>query len=131
MKKQIKDYLHLYIGCHVKFIGKDRPFIKNGSIKTLEPENVRSWIKQNDEFKLILRPMSSLTHDEIKAARTKSSEFDRSPISGRWGQKVSYGFTTDPLEWEAQIVFNLIKMGFDVFGLIEAGLAIDKTKLTP
>ncbi len=98
----IKDYLHLYLGC-------DMLDISDNSTYTLHPEMLYASIKDGD--KPILRPLSDMTEDE--------SEF---VADAAWQGKPT-------IYMNAEITAYLLSKHFDLFGLIEAGLAIDKTKL--
>lgn len=123
MKKDIKDYLHLYLGCECmtedgrrgRFSGFD-VVEKNYSIVMItvrfsdDPLD-HDWTVLNDNeecdrIKLILRPLSDMTEDE------KTEEYKIGLDPG----------IEEQFRW-------LLSKGFDLFGLIEAGLAIDKTTL--
>ena len=66
-----------------------------------------------DDVWPILRPLSDMTEEESNEVQYKVD-------------KIGIGFY--PKE-HAEIVIYLTSLGFDIFGWIPAGLAIDKTKL--
>lgn len=108
---KLKDVIHLYLGkdCEVNtFDGSNIPFkidyhfidlIRDGSV----------YIKP------ILLPLSSLTSDILdKKCKIWNEVFDR---------------TDDIQIADATATVYLLELGFDLFGLIDSGQAIDKTKL--
>lgn len=120
--KDIKDYLHLYLGCDVMVTppesvsykcrltgvmskrtdGEDKfriqVFEEDGK-DGYEGHGIK-WFDE-DEVELILRPPEGLDLFSIQLA----------------------SLSPEPFRW-------LLTECFDLFGLIDAGLAIDKTKLT-
>ena len=59
MKKELKDYLHFYLGCEV--------MLQSGKKYTLEPSNIpNNWKSLSNPIsgKLLLRPLSDLTEEE-------------------------------------------------------------------
>lgn len=173
--KDIKDYLHLYLGCEV--LAK---FPKGNFVCRLvgyfnhEYESCKLWYNGGlsnwpiEGFKLLLRPLSDMTEEEFKEyAHPKSfASYD-----GYWyacdreidpdfdgeliefindacdddpenvimchvkSKYISYGWIEYEERYhgfgvkeEAEWVRFLLSKGFDLFGLIEAGLALDKTK---
>jgi hypothetical protein len=140
MKKDIKDYLHLYLGCEYQYRYNDsaewRPSQIRLSIKVLSDHPYR-W-----EIKPILRPLSDMTEEEaIKYLRLKhnaySGEYEiKLRDNGFWwlfktiASDERFKFFGEMLDESNSDQFRwLLSKGFDLFGLIEAGLAIDKTKL--
>ncbi len=180
MKKELKDYLHLYLGCDVidtdgnrklKFhcMVDGKPFVKIDTITT-------------EEFftpmKLLLRPLSDITEEEgIHIARLALHDY----INMKWfmnalrfgkfadTDKIPFQFEKEKYDdddelgecWKAhmnipdteigitiwedfnvqvhdddifevsnqvEITHYLLQRGFDIFLLIPAGLALDKTK---
>jgi len=118
--KELKDYLHLYLPIRFMWVEDAVPF-KKGEIGILAAKDLEYW----DEYKKpILRPLSDMTEGEHSdfenisfSEDTKNWEYDEE-------LKMSIGESTE---------FNrfayLLSKHFDLFGLIEAGLAIDKTTL--
>lgn len=167
--KELKDYLHLYLGCDLwieepgetafksKFEGIDatgRPIAK-------EYEHQILW--KFNEIKPILRPLSDMTDVEIiKVAKIADClpigwydnngywEINRTDhpnigievcCNGKYAIRVTF---KKPalyfVDYEKSGVFYLpetieifrylLSKHFDLFGLIDAGLAIDKTTLS-
>lgn len=134
MKKDIKDYLHLYLGCEVKpgdriteaqkvllrgvytFDADYKVNICRCQMSTFPGENVL-WL-EHDDFKLILRPLSDMTEEE-----------ETQMIATQDDVKLD-GYPEILLKADSgETVRFMLSKGFDLFGLIEAGLAIDKTKI--
>jgi hypothetical protein len=124
--KNIKDYLHLYIGCQCQMMGQEdeTQTFKLTGVSFDDTQNVwwayfaateEMYAVIEDVFP-ILRPLADITEDEAKEGRKMFSNMADSDYSQ--GEI-----------WAAQTRHWLSK-GFDLFGLIESGLAIDKTKLT-
>jgi hypothetical protein len=114
----IKDYLHLYLP--VKFIWvKDAVPFKKGEIGTLEAKDLQYW---NEFKKPILRPLSDMTEEELQECGNLVYDFSDDPeLNNHKWQDFQTLLTSEQFHW-------LLKKHFDLFGLIEAGLAIDKTK---
>jgi hypothetical protein len=120
----IKDYLHLYIGAsyikkwlhgknHQPDTRKKMGKISHSSLNLIykaasEPEY---W-----EVRLILWPLGSMTEKEYKMWE---EELSPPSVTG----------TSDFMKNEAARTNYLHKQGFDLYGLIDAGLAIDATIL--
>lgn len=148
MEKKIGQYLHLYLGCQAICSTKDRPERKHtgkmvdvstaGSnhspwvhvaFETVEEvyrddfryghssSNMAHFFIESDEIKPILRPLRSITDEESDELGRQKHKYDT-------GHAPSH-FVTD---WAYKISWALSK-GFDIFGLIAAGLAIDSTTL--
>lgn len=104
MKKALKNYLHFYIGAEVQF--KVIPgFQLSGKVRKLTPNlyaeiyNYAIW----DKVQLMLRPVGDTTPEEAK----------------KWNSLVKSD------ESKAEAVAYYIRRQLDVFGLIEAELAIE------
>lgn len=131
MGKNIADYLPYYIGQYC-MIGDYKGKIQSVGSEETDFTCVVSGTNQDEEsgffgedeendvkaewIKPILRPLSSMTDDKKKEMMKQRHKYD----SGfEWSNQI-----TDMayrMDW-------CIKQGFDLFGLIEAGLAVDKTK---
>jgi len=115
--KTLKDYLHLYIGCDFVYSGT-----KDYLALSLTPEIFFLINQDNDfgEIKLILRPLSDITEPEkLEVWGLVECGQDEVQFSSKY-------------DWEThnpQLTVLMCKLGFDLFGLIAAGLAIDKTKI--
>jgi hypothetical protein len=138
MKKNIKDYLHLYLGCEVEYPDTDGTpmraiftgFSRADGIETTYKKKPKkgealgdylSW-KPNGyhnsnatKIKPILRPLSDMTKKEM-AEYNKLYETLFNMADG-----------INQIRQHAACDHYLLSKGFDLFGLIEAGLAIDKT----
>lgn len=159
MKKDIKDYIHLYLGCEAYVFPDDT--LSNGwldaAVKNMPAlqykipvtlDRVKHIIERG--YKLILRPLSDMTEEERlhwfnrvkKDGETLdesvwTTELNGQPCDPHWtlwmnerwnGCRCAYTvgindhFTAEEFVW-------LLSKSFDLFGLIEAGLAIDRSKL--
>lgn len=144
MKKQLKDYAHLYLGCEVICINEDEELseweIHKGAIGKLTLVNIgnmqiqsfddnESWEIgvefenshcadwfSNGNFKLLLRSLSDWSIEEQE--EYKQIKKDHIPTLG--GDQKLY----------AKYTAHLLSKGFDLFGLIEDGLALDKATIT-
>lgn len=118
MEKNIKDYLHLYLGCEVLVLDLDGQTFKDKIEDVFDRKHGKGFsiyefgdcpFDDHDEYyqeiKPILRPLSDMTKEEREYVRVKFNH----------GSAESF-------------IWHLSKH-FDLFGLIEAGLAIDKTKM--
>lgn len=128
--KQISDYLHLYLPCPVELDNGgskiySRIAVACGNMDdrfryvTLREGNgknsfIHTVLFSENRVKPILRPLSDMTEEEINI---------RMMLANKWSP-----FNND-IMCSAEQVNYLLKSGFDLFGLIEAGLAIDLTKL--
>lgn len=133
-KKKIEDYLHLYLGCEVECI-QDMPdyygwtkgmratldrdiFWDMGETVYYNGSIVGKWCKF---FKPLLRPLSDMTHDELQECGNMVYDFSDEPeLNNHKWQDFDF-ITAEQFQW-------LLKRHFDLFGLIDAGLALDKTK---
>lgn len=112
-----QDYLHLYIGQECKTIyGDIGTLVWYNFLETSVAVNVGLMgydylFLDGSQITLILRPLSDMTEDEeakwieIMVLRRRKS------IQGTEAERTAY----------------LLSSGFDLFNLIESGLAIDKT----
>ena len=135
--KELKDYLHLYLGCECKtpwgilrltrFDIKDKykawfttGFKENEKILYANGCIGKSF--QTSSIKLILRPLSDLNDEELKCLRSERKHL-------RGVHRNDLRFIINLNTWSPEDIVFLLSKGFDLFGLIEAGLAIDKTTL--
>lgn len=143
--KKIEDYLHLYLGCDGFLTNDDG----EGGIKGVPCKLTYSILSGNyygpQHFTPALRPLSSMTEEEaielILAAEGAKAEFVEWH-SGSEAKKERFGFmwksdhyrkgqlhNTWYEQFEPEGTRYLLSKGFDLFGLIEAGLAIDATTI--
>lgn len=124
--KQLKDYLHLYLGCELA--KKDLPdSFKEGARKAnvLDGETRDYFLKSgNSGWLPILRPLSSMTEEELQECGNMIYDFSDDPElnNHKW----------QDFEISAPEQFHyLLSKHFDLFNLIPEGLAIDATTLKP
>lgn len=118
-EKQLKDYLNLYLGCRFWDYGSEEGHeiatitgvYNNNNVCMVCDEHGNTDIKP-EEIKLILRRLESMTEEEEK-------HLD--------GELWEYGSNFKVYSPEQTIY--LLSLGFDLFGLIDAGLAIDAATL--
>ncbi|MEO7044702.1 MAG: hypothetical protein ABI091_05295 [Ferruginibacter sp.] len=127
MKKELKDYLHLYLNSSISVfifpdesitdghLDKYRKDYPNGIYNPLLTfNNYKQFL--NDGYKPILRPLSDMTDDEDCERLNFYYDYDNAKY-------------LDKTIIEAEVTKYLLSKHFDIFGLIEAGLAIDATKI--
>ena len=129
-----------YLGYKTKCILKTEKYNYDGMISVLSPPYVLDFYNNECEIKLILRPLSDLSKNANRkdfANKTYLHElqFILSEIYSEidiiaFIQKIKYSSPDFILKQVPYFVLQkLIEWGFDVFGLIESGLAIDKNSL--
>ena len=129
--KRIEDYLHLYLGCEIIGTYDDQSGgkgyltgVTNGGheceIQFIREDgiNVEEEPQFNEakEVKLILRQLGDMT-DEERAQKDRLKNMED-----------NYTSAWEPLMNRAESIRYLLSKHFDLFGLIPAGLAIDKTQ---
>lgn len=118
----IKDYLHLYLGCDVMlWTDAQNPVFKPERKKLIAGRSetafeISIYTAYQVNVKLILRPLNSMTDQDHE--RYKGIYFSMDNKLMHWFNDIHFEMTR---HW--------LKEGFDLFGLIEAGLAIDKTTI--
>jgi hypothetical protein len=143
--KTFKDF-HLYLGQPVKVWFAD----EHGRM-TIECEGRLSWNHEEDtewiiysplptdeldafedtdfEFKLLLRPLSDMTEEEAKCWYDFRGRYQitnpKCAIENVYRGLYSEGHNGMQV---AELTRHLLSKGFDIFDLIPAGLAIDRTK---
>lgn len=123
----IKDYLHLYLGCELFEVGGGIGKLYNigtfaGFITQVFTDcssNEAYWTNINN-VKPILRPLSDMT-DHEKYEYSAMVEWIEQDDIKTWNNSF--------MRYSAELTKWLLSKHFDLFGLIEAGLAIDKTTL--
>jgi hypothetical protein len=143
----IKDYIHLYIGCECLY---DWTYYNEtdlfGKVTSKIIEDVRSphLSGASTNVRPLLRPLSDMTEEEAVALvfaaegaksefiqwHTESGEIGGKPFGFEWqsdhyrkGQRHNTWYES----FEPEGTRYLLSRGFDLFGLIAAGLALDKT----
>lgn len=141
MEKNIKDYLHLYLGVKGKLKvryhhGWEEQEVDsvlsasfdsgNHSFKCFDVYG-NQWgdtiIYPSRMFTPILRPLSDMTEEEYEHILYDLRSYD----GGRDKGKLAFPDMFMTIQ-NADVFSYCLKQGFDLFGLIESGLAIDKTK---
>jgi hypothetical protein len=125
MKKDIKNYLYLYLGCDIIYCEQPGKIYKLMSVDLSEDNTAPVFISDGeDEFfaeyeevRPLFWHLSDMTEEEDAEYRTIYES--NLPIVP-WSCYAKHS---------AAIVQYLLSKHFDLFGLIEAGIAIDKTKI--
>lgn len=142
MNKQLKEVIHFYIGQEVKCgitstatLRMERDYKNTISVKQ---------VLGNDEYKLLLRPLSDMTEEEAieitkpiafygnhtseRIYRTYRNPFGDLIVS--WGESLKEKYLPmKETHFNTQQFLYILKHGFDIFNLIPEKLAIDKTKM--
>jgi len=103
MKKKLSDYIHLYLGCQFYW-----RWHSDSGVCELTPHEL-SVYGDYDEVKLILRPLSDMKNEEKIESNSLYHDADLRFSSLNAGKLVKW----------------LLDKHFDLFGLIEAGLALN------
>lgn len=153
--KQLKDYLHYYLYGNIYEVGvSTSQLIGIGdcyyTIKTKQGNPLT--LSDRAEIKLVLRRLEDMTEGDLKEMITRLSLIDLSGCEFEydqyWVNAIRKGVVVDCLSIEmngqidmmhythatnpqAEAFHYLLSKGFDLFGLIDAGLAIDAKTLTP
>jgi hypothetical protein len=146
MEKKLSDYLHYYLGCDYWTNNSQG----NLNAKTLP--DVIDMCKRDKGVQLHLRRLEDMTDEEaIDLVRRVVHEDEYINVSTyrhnhtndlmvQWGllthaqraDDVEYFFNaTGERSWSGDQFHYLLQQSFDLFGLIDAGLAIDAKTLTP
>lgn len=141
----IKDYLHLYIGCKYRIMYIDYEEGQYTLWSILTPDRYVTIMNDASicEIQLLLRPLSDMTEEEAiefvklnefdyygehpnkRIYKTYKNEFGETIVS--WGEGYNSKEVPTAIKRFRPNEFNyLLKQGFDLFGLLDAGLA--KTK---
>lgn len=119
MEKQLKDYLHLYLGCDVKC---GIITIAKLTADLTDNEHISLWsVLANPNYKLILRPLSGMTEDEFIEAinltapdsveiKPDAEDYDLELFYNDGGnmvdEDVAIGANVSCICYEGQIVFR-------------------------
>lgn len=151
-EKTIKDYLHLYLGQECRCYST---WDTDGWKETVTPDLLLEVSDEDSRIgglRLVLRRLSSITDDEIKELfhwekvrhEYKDISFDRWTVENRTtgvitltGITMNYTIPTDEGDHARSYTIEVSGMnaydfkwclskGFDLFGLIDGGLAIQK-----
>jgi hypothetical protein len=125
MKKNIEDYLPYYLGCKIA-----HPKSQNGDTWTLTVSDLTDaaeWLQKG--HRPILRPLSDLTEEEAAEVAVISYKADAFKVKDTAVMLGRYLVKERKFENAFEVTHHLLSKHFDVFELIEAGLAIDKTTM--
>lgn len=122
MNKKLQDYLHLYLGCEMKH----QSFQANVILKGVTITGFSVGFKDDDarfntlheNCKLLLRPLSDMRAAELLEVESML------PVD----EAIEEEDVIKMLGQSAECTRWLLAKSFDLFGLIESGLALDKTK---
>lgn len=106
----VQDYLHFYIGQQASFIDEDG----NDHMYTLDYEVLAKFAPSATH--LFLRSLESMTeeeHNEQIELMDSIENYMGDVIVSHSGASIKY----------------ILSKGFDIFGLIEKGIAMDKSKI--
>ena len=127
-QKKLEDYLHFYLGCKVKHAAFTKPLklksvgVNGGTISGLDFGEIHFDLRAKN-IKPLLRPLSSMTEEEMKECGNMIYDYSNDPDLNIWEWRdFEIGLAPEQYHW-------LLSKGFDLFGLIEAGLAIDSSKV--
>lgn len=128
--------LALYLGCQIEYMGESGYTLNkveylhesfeidhdtSGRVEYFDCEADAENIKRN--LKLLLRPLSNMTEEEKLKLYQFGFTCNRKGLQIESPEKW-HCFKPEQFAW-------LLSKGFDLFGLIEKGEAIDSTTLTP
>lgn len=139
--KELKDYLHLYIGCDA-YVFPDET-LTNGWLEQklkeipkmeykipVTHDRVRYILERG--YKPILRPISSMTEEEAKHLITLRGYTDVSNVNFiNGGVEFDHPGMTTYINFDKQTPEQfayLLSRGFDLFGLLESNLAVASNK---
>jgi hypothetical protein len=136
--KELKDFIHLYLGCECVIgdsnVKETIQAVSEYSICTgSNKHGVDSWYKI-PSVKPILRPLSDMTEEEkvtlFDLEISNYSEYKSKLIAvDLWIQRWQRYPSTEFGKWFPKTFLFLLSKHFDIFGLIESGLAIDSKTL--
>lgn len=107
--KKIEDYIKYYVGQYAIMVG-DKTLIEGRHIELVKGGFIT--------MKPILRPLSSLSKDELQHIAIELK-------AGTWNVgQLTTGYPWTTFRLTPDIVHYLLSRGFDLFNLIESGLAI-------
>lgn len=111
---KFKDVAHLYMGCRIQHTD-DFQVVTHLTLSGSLIERV------NENMKPFLRPLSSMTEDELKE-KNELCFIHKLPAKTKSGRQAAV------LHDSPNSFLWLLSKGFDIFDLIESGEAIDLTK---
>lgn len=118
MEKLELRHIAPYLPYKLKGLFKDEDDNAKNYLSELETDNIEYFL---DEATIILRPLSDLT----KEIEQNFFPYDELWKYHNFSSMNFYYIEKDPTRYPYTIVSALLSWHFDVFGLIEKGLAID------
>jgi len=136
---ELKDYLHFYEGALCRWRYVDYP---PGQWNVLAPLSKRDIARlcddhSVDKIEIRLRPLSDFGEKEIRAiAKIVGKEDQLSDVKSmnyvitqvKEHGLAAFSVPDGEFKFVPELIRYLLSEHFDIFGLIEAGLAIDSTK---
>jgi hypothetical protein len=119
---QLKDVIHFYLGCRVV-----HPALKNNRVLTAVW--MQSLLDKGIDVKLILRRLSDMTEEECEEYGMMYEQGKYDSQSLEFDCKIGLSAYYIGTKNAAERIRALLKAGFDLFGLIESGQAIDAKTL--
>jgi hypothetical protein len=115
--KNIKDYLHFYLGCECIINWENPEYEENGKVCKLDSLRIYEMLTEYPEAicKPILRPLSDMTEEEEKEMIASQDDVRLE------------GYPQILLKTDSGETFRwMLSKGFDLFGLHDAGLCLYK-----
>ena len=153
MEKTFKDYAHLYLGCDVLVQNLDsddfeteiEEGITNGCVAKLTLVNqgdcqLRAYDdSENWEYAIEIEGAclcSWWSSRNVRPLLRQLSDITKDEAVELWGHKNAFAIMNNSFNYDEHLsnlspygTVYLLKQGFDLFNLIESGIALDKTKL--
>lgn len=111
MKKELKDYFHLYIGAKFKDVWNE------DEVRVLTPEQYGLYTIALDQVKLVLRRIEDITNTENLRLQEIVGAYNHDNFN-------------EAIQWVGHQSQYLRSIGIDIDGLIDAGLALDANKMS-
>jgi len=138
MKKNIKDYLHLYLNSGLSGVAKMKGHDLDHYI-SLTGWNIYANEDEIEWIKPILRPLSDMTEEEANIVwklfgwNERITNFQERMMNILWefdppDEESEPDWSPGRWKYLISALLYLLKQGFDLFNLIPEGLSIDKNK---
>lgn len=122
MEKNIKDFLHLYLKVWGTVSNSQSPNYEDGQW-ALSAQLLHHVLMGTCDFTPHLRPLSDMAEEELQECGNMIYDFSGDPeLNAHKWQDFEIGLAPEQFHY-------LLSKHFDLFGLIDAGLAIDSTTL--
>jgi hypothetical protein len=146
MEKQLKDFVQYYIGCRClnTWFTSEHPMYNNEWVLDgynehspkpylLGNTETETW---TDSIKPILRRLNDITIEEyVEVCKEVDSEVSEEEVRNSYPSFQKEGMNQMAVDegdfpQALKAIHYLLKQGFDLFGLLDAGLAVDEKTLT-